>query len=94
MDFRITDEQQLLLESLRELVERGNYDQYFKDCDKAGEFPSKAADAAVEAGFGQHAPVPQKNADGLSGPVFVPEPAHDGRGHHRRAARCAQAVFQ
>ena len=51
MDFRITDEQQLLLESLRELVERGNYDQYFKDCDKAGEFPSKAADAAVEAGF-------------------------------------------
>lgn len=51
MDFRKTDEQELLLESLRELMARGNYDGYFKECDAKGEYPQKAADAAVEAGF-------------------------------------------
>ena len=51
MDFSLTDEQQLLLESLRELMERGNYDNYFKECDAKGELPQKAIDAAVEAGF-------------------------------------------
>ncbi|BAK44927.1 acyl-CoA dehydrogenase family protein [Eggerthella sp. YY7918] len=51
MDFVLTDEQQLLLESVREMMSRGNYDSYFKQCDKNGEFPQKAADAAVEAGF-------------------------------------------
>ena len=51
MDFTLTDEQQLLLDNVHELMERGNYDNYFKECDKAGEYPQKAADAAVEAGF-------------------------------------------
>ena len=51
MDFSLTDEQQLLLDSVRELMERGNYDNYFKECDAKGELPQKAIDAAVEAGF-------------------------------------------
>ena len=51
MDFALTDEQQLLLDSVRELMARGNYDAYFKECDAKGELPQKAIDAAVEAGF-------------------------------------------
>lgn len=51
MDFTLTDEQELLLDSVREMIARGNYDNYFKECDKKGEFPVKAAEAAVEAGF-------------------------------------------
>lgn len=51
MDFSITDEQSLLLESLDELMDRGNFDNYFKECDKKEEFPQKAAEEAVKAGF-------------------------------------------
>lgn len=51
MDFAFTDEQQLLLDNLREVMARGNYDNYFKECDKAGEYPIKAAQDMVDAGF-------------------------------------------
>lgn len=51
MDFGLTDEQSLLIDSVRELMARGNYDNYFKECDAKGEFPQKAVDDAVEAGF-------------------------------------------
>lgn len=51
MEFSLTDEQQLLLDSVRELMARGNYENYFKECDAKGELPQKAIDAAVEAGF-------------------------------------------
>ena len=51
MDFKKTEEQELLLESLRTAYERGNFEDYFKDCDKNHEYPQKAVDALVEAGF-------------------------------------------
>ena len=51
MDFKKTEEQELLLESLRTVVERGNFEDYFKECDKNHEYPQKAVDALVEAGF-------------------------------------------
>ena len=51
MEFGLTDEQQLLIDSVRELMARGNYDNYFKECDAKGEFPQKAVDDAVAAGF-------------------------------------------
>ena len=51
MEFGLTDEQQLLIDSVRELMARGNYDAYFRECDAKGEFPQKAVDDAVEAGF-------------------------------------------
>lgn len=51
MDFGLTDEQSLLIDSVRELMARGNYDNYFKECDAKGEFPQKAVDDAVAAGF-------------------------------------------
>ena len=51
MDFKKTEEQELLLESLRTVMERGNFEDYFKEYDKNHEYPQKAVDALVEAGF-------------------------------------------
>ena len=51
MDFKKTEEEELLLESLRTVMERGNFEDYFKECDKNHEYPQKAVDALVEAGF-------------------------------------------
>ena len=51
MDFKKTEEQELLLESLRTAYERGNLEDYFKECDQNHEFPQKAVDILVEAGF-------------------------------------------
>lgn len=51
MDFRKTEEQELLLESLRLVLERGNFEDYFKECDKNHSYPEKAVEALVEAGF-------------------------------------------
>lgn len=51
MDFKKAEEQELLLESLRTVMERGNFEDYFKECDKNHEYPQKAVDALVEAGF-------------------------------------------
>lgn len=51
MDFKKTEEQELLLESLKTVMERGDFENYFKECDKNHEYPQKAIDALVEAGF-------------------------------------------
>jgi len=51
MDFSKTDEQLLLIENVREVMNRGNYDLYFKECDAASEFPELAAQDMVDAGF-------------------------------------------
>ena len=47
MDFKRTEEQELLLESLRTVMERGDFEDYFKECDEKHVFPQKAADALV-----------------------------------------------
>ena len=51
MDFKKTEEQELLLDSLKTVMERGNFEDYFKECDRNHEYPKKAVDALVEAGF-------------------------------------------
>ena len=46
MDFKSgQEEQELLLESLRTVMERGDFEDYFKECDEKHVFPQKAADA-------------------------------------------------
>ena len=37
----------------------------------------------------RHASLPQTDADGIPGSVFILEPAYDGRGHYRRASGCS-----
>ena len=51
MDFRKTDEQELLLESLRELFSREDWESYYQQCDQKKEFPQRAVDLVVDAGF-------------------------------------------
>ncbi len=50
-NLRKTEDQELLLESLKEVYERNDLDAYFKECDEKHEFPQKAIDVMVDAGF-------------------------------------------
>lgn len=52
MDFRLTEEQELLLESLREVMARDCTEEYMKECYERGEYPSRFVDALMENGFG------------------------------------------
>lgn len=51
MDFKKTEEQELLLESLREVVRRHGSEEHMKECDEKGEYPVKLIHALHEAGF-------------------------------------------
>jgi crotonobetainyl-CoA dehydrogenase len=51
MDFAITDEQQLLLDSVDEICERYGSEQYFKECDEEHRWPKEFTDALLENGF-------------------------------------------
>lgn len=51
MDFRRTEEQELLLESLRELVARYGTEEYITKCEENHEFPTELAQAFHDAGF-------------------------------------------
>ena len=51
MDFALTEEQELLLESIDELMERYGTEQYFKECDEKHEWPTEFTDALLENGF-------------------------------------------
>ena len=52
MDFRLSDEQLLLLESLDELMERECPPGYVAECDREGRFPTEFAQALADNGFG------------------------------------------
>lgn len=51
IDFSLTEEQELLLEQVDEFMKRGNYDDYFKECDRERKYPEKACKEFCEAGF-------------------------------------------
>lgn len=52
IDFSLTDEQELLLDSLREFMEQYGSEAYFKECDREGRYPEEFVRAFNEAGFG------------------------------------------
>lgn len=51
MDFRLTEEQELLLESLREIMARHCTEEYMKECNREGKYPIEFVNALVENGF-------------------------------------------
>lgn len=51
MDFRITDEQELLLDSLREVMDRACPESYMKECNEQHRYPTELVEALAEAGF-------------------------------------------
>lgn len=52
MDFRISEEQELLLESLRELIVRECPEEYIKQHDESHTYPSSFIQALTDNGFG------------------------------------------
>lgn len=52
MDFRLTEEQELLLDSIREIMVRDCTEEYMKECNEKGEYPQHFVDALAENGFG------------------------------------------
>lgn len=51
MDFSITEEQELLLESLREVLARSCTEAYMKECYEQHRYPTELVDALTESGF-------------------------------------------
>lgn len=51
MDFNITEEQELLLESLKEMLVREDIEEYIKECDINHEIPTKWFEAFANSGF-------------------------------------------
>lgn len=52
IDFSLTDEQELLLESVHEFMDQHGSEAYFKECDREGRYPTEFITAFNEAGFG------------------------------------------
>lgn len=52
MDFRLTEEQELLIEGLDELMDRECSENYIKECDRAGVPPTEFYKALVDNGYG------------------------------------------
>ncbi|HBT94643.1 MAG TPA: crotonobetainyl-CoA dehydrogenase [Coriobacteriia bacterium] len=53
MDFKLSDEQQLFVENINELMERENWEAYFVECDEKHEYPIRWTEALCELGFDQ-----------------------------------------
>jgi len=51
MDFNLSDEQQLLVENVRELMQRENWEAYFAQCDARHEYPQRWVKALCDLGF-------------------------------------------
>lgn len=51
MDFRLTDEQELLVAGIRELMGRENWDSYFAECDANSQYPERFVRELAEMGI-------------------------------------------
>lgn len=51
MDFRLTDEQELLVSGIRELMARENWDSYFEECDANHEYPERFVKELADMGI-------------------------------------------
>ncbi len=50
MDFNLTDEQELFVAGVRDLMESENWEQYFAECDKNHEYPERWVKALADLG--------------------------------------------
>jgi crotonobetainyl-CoA dehydrogenase len=53
MDFSLTDEQELLVGNISELMQRENWDAYFAECDEKHEYPERWVKELCDLGFDQ-----------------------------------------
>lgn len=50
MDFKLTDEQELIVAAVRELMESENWESYFEECDEKHEYPERWVKALADLG--------------------------------------------
>ena len=53
MDFKLTDEQELIVDSYRDYMESENWEAYFAECDEKHEYPLRWVRGLCELGFDQ-----------------------------------------
>lgn len=53
MEFRLTDEQELIVDSYRDYMESENWEAYFAECDEKHEYPLRWVRGLCELGFDQ-----------------------------------------
>ena len=51
MDFKLSDEQELIVESYRDYMESENWEAYFAECDEKHEYPLRWVSGLCELGF-------------------------------------------
>ena len=51
MDFKLTDEQELIVDSYRDYMESENWEAYFAECDEKHEYPLRWVRGLCELGF-------------------------------------------
>lgn len=65
MDFRITEEQELMVQAIEEAMTRENLEPYFQDCDKNHTHPEKWWEILKELGcFSMFLPEEAEGEDG------------------------------
>lgn len=71
MDFSLTDEQELIVDSYRELMESENWDNYFLECDNNHEYPLRWVKALCDLGFDQIMLPEEHGGIGLDSPLVT-----------------------
>ncbi len=51
MDFRLTEDQDLMVQAVRELMAQENWEPYFAECDAKHEYPQRFVQALCELGI-------------------------------------------
>ncbi len=51
MDFRLTDEQELFVERIRDLMQKENWESYFAECDAKSEYPERFVKELADIGI-------------------------------------------
>jgi crotonobetainyl-CoA dehydrogenase len=65
MDFKLNDDQQLLVQAVRELMGRENWEAYFAECDKLHQYPERWVKELCDLGFDQIMLPPEHGGLGL-----------------------------
>nr|WP_295970102.1 crotonobetainyl-CoA dehydrogenase [uncultured Bacillus sp.] len=51
MDFKLTDEQELFVQQIRDLMARENWESYFEECDENGQYPERFIKELADIGI-------------------------------------------
>ncbi len=82
MEFRLTDEQELIVDSYREYMESENWEQYFAECDEKHEYPLRWVKGLCELGFDLIMLPEEHGGLGLEQPMVTLMAVYEELGRH------------